>query len=106
MKKQKNKGKGALKEAGANPARGQVVKLRPAKPRVPLSARLPSPARHIRITREFLVEAWGELKKVTWPVRRETIGTTAIVLVLVALISLFLGLVDFGLSRLVSHVIR
>jgi preprotein translocase subunit SecE len=56
--------------------------------------------------RQFLVEAWQELKKVTFPNRRETLGTTAVVLVLVFIIAVFLGLVDFGLSRLVKFIIR
>lgn len=106
MKKQKTKPKGTLKEAGANASRGQVVKLRPAKPRVSWRSKLPSPGQWFATVRQFVVEAWQELKKVTFPTRRETLGTTAVVLFLVAVISIFLGFVDLGLSRLVRYVIR
>ena len=106
MKKQKTKAKGTAKEAGANASRGQVVKLRPAKAKPSWRSKLPSLGGYITTVRQFVVEAWQELKKVTWPGRRETLGTTAVVLLLVVIISIFLGLVDLGLSRLVSRVIR
>ena len=41
----------------------------------------------------------------SWPSRKETIGSTAVVLVLVLLASLFLGAVDLALSRLVRLVV-
>ncbi len=105
MKKQKTKAKGSAKEAGAQAQRGQVVKLRPPKAKPP-ARRLPSPGAYLGAARQFVVEAWQELKKVTWPNRRETLGTTLVVLVLVMIISAFLGLVDLTLSRLVSTVIH
>jgi preprotein translocase subunit SecE len=46
-----------------------------------------------------------ELKKVTWPSRKQTMGSTVVVLVLVIIISLFLGVVDFGLSSLIQWVL-
>ena len=106
MKKQKPKPKGTLKEADANNARGQVVKLRPAKPKTSWRTKLPSLSQWFATVRDFVVEAWQELKKVTFPNRKETLGTTAVVLFLVVVISIFLGVVDFGLSRLVSVVMH
>lgn len=97
MKKNKVKGK----EGAA-----QVVKISPAKPRVSWRARLPAVRDWYQKARQFLREALQELRKVTWPERRETLGTTAIVLFLVVVISTFLGLVDFGLARLVKGFIR
>lgn len=47
---------------------------------------------------EFVKEAWQELKKVHWPTRKETQSATVVVLVAVAIVSIFLGLVDFALS--------
>jgi preprotein translocase subunit SecE len=47
-----------------------------------------------------------ELKKVTWPSRKQTLGSTAVVIVLVMIISLFLGLVDLTLSSLIQFVLR
>lgn len=56
-------------------------------------------------TRQFLQEVKMELKRVTWPSRKETIGSTVVVIILVLIISFFLGIVDFGLSSLVSAVL-
>ena len=53
---------------------------------------------------QFLREVKVELKKVTWPTRKQTLGSTAVVIVLVLIISLFLGIVDFGLSNLLRVV--
>jgi preprotein translocase subunit SecE len=107
MKKQKIKPtRGTPKDANNSAARGQVVKLRPAKPKVSWRSKLPSPGQWFGTARQFVVEAWQEIKKVTFPTRREALGTTGVVLFLVVVISIFLGLVDFGLSRLVSYVVR
>ncbi len=56
-------------------------------------------------TREYLEEVKGELKKVTWPTRKETLTTGLAVVVLVIIISIYLGVIDFGLSRLVKLIL-
>jgi len=55
---------------------------------------------------QFLREVKVELKKVTWPSRKQTMGSTVVVLVIVTIISLFLGLVDAGLSGLIRAVLK
>jgi len=55
---------------------------------------------------QFLREVKIELKKVTWPSRKQTIGSTVVVIALVLLISLFLGVVDIGLSSLMRAVLQ
>jgi preprotein translocase subunit SecE len=55
---------------------------------------------------QFLREVKIELKKVTWPSRKQTIGSTVVVIALVLLISLFLGFVDIGLSSLMRAVLQ
>jgi preprotein translocase subunit SecE len=55
---------------------------------------------------QFLREVKVELKKVTWPSRKQTLGSTVVVIVLVMLISLFLGVVDFGISSLIRMVLQ
>lgn len=55
---------------------------------------------------QFLREVKVELNKVTWPSRKQTIGSTAVVLVIVAIISLFLGIVDAGLAGLIRSVLQ
>ncbi len=54
---------------------------------------------------EFLREVKVELKKVTWPTRKQTTGTTIVVIVFVFVVAAFLGLFDYGLSRLVQVVL-
>jgi len=55
--------------------------------------------------KEFFEEAQVELKKVTWPTRKETVTTCVAVMILVAVMSLFLGVVDLGLSKIVETVL-
>lgn len=54
---------------------------------------------------QFFREVMVELGKVTWPSRKETIATTAVVIVFVIIISLFLGAVDISLSSLVRLIL-
>jgi preprotein translocase subunit SecE len=57
-------------------------------------------------TAQFLREVKVELKKVTWPSRKQTIGSTVVVIALVMIISMFLGAVDLGLSSLIRIVLQ
>jgi preprotein translocase subunit SecE len=54
---------------------------------------------------DFLKEVKVELKKVTWPTRKQTTGTTIVVIIFVFIVSAFLGFFDFGLSKLVQVVL-
>ena len=54
---------------------------------------------------QFLKEVQIELKKVVWPTRKDTIASTSVVLILVFIIAIFLGLVDFGLSRIIRVIL-
>lgn len=54
---------------------------------------------------QFLREVKVELKKVTWPSRKQTMGSTVVVIVLVVIISMFLGVVDFSLSSVMRAVL-
>ena len=106
MKKQKVKPKNQGKDTGANTSRGQVVKLKSAKSKPSAGAKVPSVKGWWQTATQFVAEAWQELKKTTWPGRRETLGTTLVVLILVVIIAAYLGLVDMGLSTLVKKVMR
>jgi preprotein translocase subunit SecE len=57
-----------------------------------------------QITR-FFKEIRAELKKVTWTGRKEVMSGTIAVLVLCGIISLFLWVIDFGLSQMVRLVL-
>jgi preprotein translocase subunit SecE len=54
---------------------------------------------------EFFREVKVELKKVTWPTRKQTVGTTIVVIVFVFVIAAFLGLFDYALLKLVQVVL-
>lgn len=56
-------------------------------------------------SREFLEECWAELKKVHWPSREETRAATIAVIVGVGVVALYLGLVDFVVSLIISRVL-
>ena len=59
----------------------------------------------IQIVRQFLKEARVELKKVTWPSRRDAIAGTVVVLIAVFICAFFLGIVDFWLSKLIKIIL-
>lgn len=56
--------------------------------------------------KEFLREVKIEIKKVVYPTREELIGSTWVVIITVIVVSIFLGIVDLGLSKLVSIALR
>ena len=56
--------------------------------------------------KQFLREVKTELKKVTWPSRKDTLSGTLVVLVAVFIIAIFLGIVDSGLSGLVKQLLK
>ena len=54
---------------------------------------------------QFLRESRTELKKVKWPNRRELLASTAVVIFLVLVVALFLGVVDFGLIKMIKNIV-
>ena len=61
-----------------------------------------SPAR----IKEFSGEVKSEFKKIVWPDRKVTIGSTGVVIVLVFLVSVYLGAVDLFIGKLVSYILK
>ena len=59
----------------------------------------------IASTRHYVAEVQGEFNKITWPPQAETLNGTVSVVVIVSLIATFLGVVDFGLSRVMQMVL-
>jgi preprotein translocase subunit SecE len=54
---------------------------------------------------QFLKEAKTELKKVTWPTPKQTMASTAVVIILVFIVSLILGIIDFALAKAVKFIL-
>jgi len=114
----KLQGTGAVKKAAAKPA-----VLKPAKPkktdtakRTDIAKKTDTPKKAVKkpgetsivwvdAARNYLREVVFELKKVVWPSRKETLGSTAVVLTIVGLTAVFLGIVDLILSRLVKILV-
>jgi len=50
--------------------------------------------------KQFLVEAWQELRKVLWPSRQEAVRFTMVVLGVIAVVALFIYICDIILTQL------
>ena len=61
---------------------------------------------NMRSITQFLKEVKVELKRVTWPSRKETLAGTAVVLVIVFITAFFLGIADLGLSKLIKMLLK
>ena len=56
--------------------------------------------------REFFHDVLVEFRRVSWPSRREVVGSTTVVIVMVVILAVFLAVVDNGLSWLVGRLLR
>lgn len=54
---------------------------------------------------KFIRESYAELKKVTWPSRDDVVVQTFIVIVAVAVCSMFLAVVDMGALKFIETII-
>jgi preprotein translocase subunit SecE len=55
--------------------------------------------------RRYFNETMGELRKVTWPTRQEAMFLTRIVIVVVVVMSIALGSLDFIYSQLIGLIL-
>ena len=55
---------------------------------------------------QFTSEVFVELRKVSWPARKEVIDATWIVLLTALALGLLIGLTDFLLSNILRWIIR
>lgn len=51
---------------------------------------------------QFMKESYTELKKVSWLSKKEMIASTIVTIVIVLIVAIYVGLVDFFLSRILS----
>ena len=54
---------------------------------------------------EFLSDVRGELKKISYPTKTETIGSTTVVLLFCLIMSIYLSVVDSFLVWLISRIV-
>jgi preprotein translocase subunit SecE len=64
-----------------------------------------NPAAWFASTRQYLVDVRSEFKTITWPNQREYVGGTVGVVIIVAFLTLVLGLVDAGLAKVMELLI-
>jgi preprotein translocase subunit SecE len=53
----------------------------------------------------FIGNIIAELRKVTWPSRRDTVRLTIMVIIVCAVVGLFLGALDYGFAELVAKLL-
>lgn len=78
---------GGKKKSKKSVVQKQPIRKQPAK-RQPRGLRL------------FFRETIGELRKVSWPTRREALSLTYVVVIVMVIMAIFLGGVDFVFFRL------
>ncbi len=52
--------------------------------------------------RRWFNESVGELRKVTWPTRKEATNLTVVVLIVTVIMSIYLGALDFIFSKAIA----
>ena len=56
--------------------------------------------------KNFVFEVRAEMQKVTWPTREELMGSTAVVLMTMLILSTFIGVADFFMSLFLRVLLR
>jgi len=56
--------------------------------------------------RVFLVQSFREIKKISWPTRKETVVATLVVVFIVVLVSLLIWLIDSIYLLLISGILK
>ena len=59
----------------------------------------------IERVKEYFIDTRGELRKVTWPTRQQTINLTLIVLAVTVAMAIFLGGVDWIFANLIRLIL-
>jgi len=55
---------------------------------------------------EFVMEVWTELKKSSWPTRKELVDSTIVVIVTILVLGIFVALADLVFLRIVALLTR
>ncbi|MDY7000225.1 MAG: preprotein translocase subunit SecE [Thermodesulfobacteriota bacterium] len=113
MAKKKTRGakaKSAPKASKETPAKGAKQAAakdvsKKAQPKKAPSEAASSKLGRIARLKEFFDQSKVEIKKVVWPTRKETIATSVAVLILVLVMSIFLGIVDLGLAKAIKAIL-
>jgi preprotein translocase subunit SecE len=82
-----------------------MAKQQQSEEKKPSTGQLDIKNRYAQV-KDFFEKSKLELKKTTWPTKKETRATCFAVVILVVVMSLFLGLVDFALSNIVKAILH
>lgn len=107
-KKKPATGEGSAPEAESSksaPGQGGAKKAAMPQKKPTAAIKPPEQRNFIEKSMQFLREVKVELKKVAWPTRKQTVGSTVVVIILVMIIAFFLGGVDFFLSYLIRTIL-
>ncbi|MBD3264977.1 MAG: preprotein translocase subunit SecE [Candidatus Omnitrophica bacterium] len=55
---------------------------------------------------KFVKEAKEELKKINWASRKELVSATVLVIIVAALVTSYIAVIDLGLSRAIQLLLR
>jgi preprotein translocase subunit SecE len=86
----------------AQRARTRQAQVRPAQQ--PAKTQTGARRREGGGARRFVVESWGELKKVEWPNQGQVFQGTVVVLIACVIVGTYLWLADVAFKRLVEDV--
>ena len=64
-----------------------------------------NPANWVSGLRQYFTEVVGEYRKITWPAQNEALAGSISVIVVVAVITTVLGVIDFGLSHVMQLIL-
>jgi preprotein translocase subunit SecE len=54
---------------------------------------------------QFLNDAKVELKRVTWPSRKQTMASTLVVIIIVFVMAIYFSIIDFGLAKFIKFIL-
>ncbi|MGE5280445.1 MAG: preprotein translocase subunit SecE [Deltaproteobacteria bacterium] len=67
---------------------------------------MPQPINVIKNIPVFVSQVKAELVKVSWPSRKDLVGTAGVVVVATILLTAYIGLLDFLLTHVVTLVMK
>jgi preprotein translocase subunit SecE len=60
----------------------------------------------MKFLKKYIGQVWSELKKVSWPSKKQTINKTVLVVIVSAILALYISGVDFILQNLMKALIN
>jgi preprotein translocase subunit SecE len=55
---------------------------------------------------DFLRQAYAELRRVTWPTRRQAVRLTLVVITVSVLVGAYVGVLDLGVTKIMATLLK